>query len=559
MADRVFVSHGGTLTTPGIASIPYEGIGHPVSILFPTPSQSSKVEIMDELSLLIGRWWQRCFVGGWTHAFFTVVRSDCFVAEVVQRPRYEFLTLNSGCKAMVVCHARCSLLSSGKLVIGWGETDKRKRLEAMFKRERSLASKQQGMPRISGSLLKKLAELVVGTEDITYLNLMEFGVKWGQGKQPKEVEGGVMQVANVAITWGVGALHSMACGLSGLSAPFCAKTTKFVPAMLATEARKMRVVITEEHDPHNDRTEITVQGGHHLDMKHGYYSAAEGRKVVVLDFASMHPTIVIAKDICPTNRSVLPALLSRLLSIKSECERGKTTACMVKRAYVKFQMVATTGWLGRKLINGGTTGRRKCYAKILSVTRDILKEVIDHCRYLATTETFQGIEVVYGVTDSIFLSVPNRRSICIGALLEHINANLILPQYGAPIRLTHERTFDTLLLLQRNRYCGYTDKANFYTVGIKRRTDHEVASALDDLIYRTLLTPSPDLVNNALDKLMRHLDERNQWRPRARDVVEGVANVCDGGPTPPVIARVIHQIDTLPYPTGQVKRSLGCY
>jgi hypothetical protein len=130
-------------------------------------------------------------------------------------------------------------------------------------------------------------------------------------------------------------------------------------------------------------------------MKHGYYSAAEGKKVVVLDFASMHPTIAIAKDICLTNRGVLPALLSRLLSIKSECGLGETTACMVKRAYVKFQMVATTGWLGRKLFNGGPTGRRKCYAKVLSNTRDILREVIDHCKYLATTEAFQGIEVVY--------------------------------------------------------------------------------------------------------------------------------------------------------------------
>ena len=559
MADRVFVSHGGTLTTPGIASIPYAGIGHPVSICFPTPSQSCKVEITDELRLLIGRWWQRCFVGGWTHEFFSVTRRDRFVAEVVPRPRYELLTVNSGCKAMVVCHARCSLLSSGKLVIGWGETDKRKRLEAMFRRERSMASKQKEMPTISGSLLKKLSGLVVGTGDVTYLNLMEFGEKWGQGKQSKEVEGGVMEVAKIAITWGVGAVHSMACELSGLVAPFGTTTTKFVPAMLLTEARKMRVGMTEEHDPRNGGAEITVQGGHHLDMKHGYYSAAEGRKVVVLDFASMHPTIAIAKDICPTNRGVLPALLSRLLSIKSECELGETTACMVKRAYVKFQMVATTGWLGRKVINGGTTGRRKCYAQILSITRDILKEVIDHCRYLATTETFQGIEVVYGVTDSIFLSVPDRRSICVGALLEHINAKLILPQYGAPIRLTHERTFNTLLLLQRNRYCGYTDKANFYTVGIRRRTDHEVASALDDLIYRTLLAPSPDLVNDALDKLRMHLDERNQWRPHARGVVEGVTNVCDGGPTPPVIARVMQQINRLAYPTGQVKRSLGCY
>ena len=203
-------------------------------------------------------------MGGWTHAFFTVVRSDRFVAEVVQRPRYEFLTVNFGCKAMVVSHARCSLLSSGKLVVGCGETDKRKRLEAMFKRERSLASKQKGMPTISGSLLKKLSGLVVGTGDVTYLNLMEFGEKWGQGKQSKEVEGGVMEVAKIAITWGVGAVHSMACELSGLSAPFGATTTKFVPAMLLTEARKMRVAITEEHDPHNGRAEITVQGGHPL-------------------------------------------------------------------------------------------------------------------------------------------------------------------------------------------------------------------------------------------------------------------------------------------------------
>ena len=103
------------------------------------------------------------------------------------------------------------------------------------------------------------------------------------------------------------------------------------------------------------------------------------------------------------------------------------------------------------------------------------------------------------------------------------------------------------------------DKANFYTVGIKRRTDHEVGQALDDIIYRTLLAPSPDLINDALDTLRIHLEERNQWRTHARGVVERVANVYDGGPSPPVIARVMQQINTLAYPTGQVKRSLDCY
>ena len=165
MADRVFVSHGGTLGDPGIASIPYKATGHAVCILFPKPSESGRVHFVEEMSLLIGRWWRRCFVGGWTHAFFTVVRTGCFVAEVVKRPRYEFLTINSQCKAMVVCQARCSLLSSGKLLIGWGETDKRMRLEALFKRERSLAAKQREMPTIPGSLLKKLSALAVGGEE----------------------------------------------------------------------------------------------------------------------------------------------------------------------------------------------------------------------------------------------------------------------------------------------------------------------------------------------------------------------------------------------------------
>ena len=81
-----------------------------------------------------------------------------------------------------------------------------------------------------------------------------------------------MEVAMLAIHWGVSDVHSTACKLSGLSAPFGATTTKFVPAMLSTEAIRMRVATTEDPPPHGDGTEITVQGGHHLVMRNGYYS-----------------------------------------------------------------------------------------------------------------------------------------------------------------------------------------------------------------------------------------------------------------------------------------------
>lgn len=498
-------------------------------------------------------------MGDWTHAFFTVVRTGCFVAEVVKRPRYEFLTVNARCKAMVVCHARCSILSSGKLLMGWGEPDKRLRLEALFKREKSMAAKQAGMPKICESLVQRLSALTVGGREVEYLSLKKFGEKWGQGKQLTEHSGDVMQLAKLSMNWGVSDLHSTACDLSGLSVPFGATTTKFVPAMLSREATRMQVATTEESPLSAEGTEITVQGGHHLSMRNGYYAATEGKQVIVLDFASMHPTIAIAGNICPTGRGVLPAALSRLLEIKLKCELGGTTADRVKRAYVKFQMVATTGWLGRKLVNGGTTKRRECYARILATTRDILESVIDHCKCLSITEEFKGIDVVYGVTDSVFLSVPRRQSIDVGALLSNINTSLILPRYGAPIRLTHERTFVTLLLLKRNQYCGCTDESGFYHVGIRRRTDHEIASTLDDLIFRTLVAPSPARATVALGELTVQLEPRNHWRSHARSVVQAVERACDGGPSPPIITKVLQMIDQVTPPTGRVKRSLDRY
>ena len=195
----------------------------------------------------------------------------------------------------------------------------------------------------------------------------------------------------------------------------------------------------------------------------------------------------------------------------------------------------------------------------IAITRDILQAVIDHCKCLASTEEFKGIDVVYGVTDSVFLSVPKWQSIGIDALLSNINSNLILPRYGAPIRLTHERTFATLLLLKRNQYCGCTDKSDFYHVGIRRRTDHEIASMLNDLIYRTLVAPSPALAAVALSELRVQLEKRNQWRSHARVVVQGVACACEGGGTPPAIAHVLQMIDETTTPPGRVKRSLECY
>lgn len=559
MAARVFVSHGGTLGEPEIAPIPYIGTGNLVHILFPNPTGPRPGPGLSALRSVIEEWWRRCFIGRWTHAFFTIVRTGCFVAEVVPRPRYELLTINSECKAMVVCQARWSLLSSGELLIGWGKTDKRKRWEAMFRRHRSLAAAQRGMPRIGGSLLNKISGLGVGGGETRYLNLMEFGEKWRKGCSGRTVEGGVMEVARMALDWGVAAVHSMACKLSGLCAPLGVTTTKFVPAMLSVEAGRQHGTLTEPSAPYTAQDEIVVKGGLHLNPKIGYYSEVEGREVTVLDFTSMHATIAIAMDICPTGRSLVPHLLSRLLAIKSECELEDTPAAQVMRAFVKFQMVATTGWLGRKLANGGTIARRKCYARILAVTRNILQDVVEHCEYLATTEGFAGMEVVYGVTDSLFLMLPKRKSTTIAALLHNLHSTLIHPRYGAPIRLTHERTFATLLLLKRNQYCGYTDKSKFYHAGIRRRTDHDVAITLTDLVYRSLIAPSPDMAAAALNELRTQLEKRNQWRTHARGVAEGVAHACKGAATPLAMASVMQVIDATPTPIGPAKRSLDCY
>jgi DNA polymerase elongation subunit (family B) len=302
--------------------------------------------------------------------------------------------------------------------------------------------------------------------------------------------------------------------------------------------------------------ELHVRGGMHLEPERGFYERAADRGVCELDFESMHPSVVITRGICPTGKGVLPKLMESLLDNKRVCENSEAKNLMVRRAFFKSIMVCTTGWLGRKLANGGDSIRRECYGRILQATRDILTETIEACNKLSTTEDFQGLCVVYGVTDSVFVMTPVGEAADLRDALSH---SAIRPSFGGSVNLCVNRVYETLLLIKKNQYCGYDTDNRFKQIGLLRSTQHTNERIVINASYEALLAPNPVILNIKLHLLSKTLDTWPQWRPSTQDAIQTLRRACGTGPLPTSLTKVIELVGCVQPASGPKCRTLLCY
>jgi DNA polymerase, archaea type len=195
------------------------------------------------------------------------------------------------------------------------------------------------------------------------------------------------------------------------------RTSLFVDALLIPTADRHHVGVPPSHFA--GRAEA-IEGGYVHAIKPGIY-----RWVVVLDFKSMYPSIIISKNICFTTLSpvgttvspsgakfltpdirpgIIPEILQRLLTERDNFRSlgRKAEAPELKQYYdglqnaVKILMNSFYGVLASSFYR---FTNKDIGAAITSFARESITHVI-------STLEGQGIEVVYSDTDSVFLRSP---------------------------------------------------------------------------------------------------------------------------------------------------------
>ncbi len=196
------------------------------------------------------------------------------------------------------------------------------------------------------------------------------------------------------------------------------RTSQFIDAMLIPRADRLGVGVPMNH---RARRDAPIEGGYVHAIKPGIY-----RWVVVLDFKSMYPSIIISKNLCFTTLSpagttvspsgarflsreirpgVIPAILAELLAERDQLRRrmaGAPTAA--ERAYfdglqnaVKILMNSFYGVLASSFYRFTD---KEIGAAITSFAREAITSII-------AALAADGNEVVYSDTDSVFVLSPD--------------------------------------------------------------------------------------------------------------------------------------------------------
>lgn len=179
--------------------------------------------------------------------------------------------------------------------------------------------------------------------------------------------------------------------------------------------------------------------------------------VVVLDFASMYPSILIANNICISThlgngefskrvQGILPGITHHLLS-----ERKKIKTQLAGKSGIEYQILfarqnglkvmanSMYGALGFK--NNIYFGSSECANKITEIARQMLQNVISY------VDEVEGMEVVYGDTDSVFVKLRSRDDTKFYEVCEEINKTL-----PNPMSLEYEELYDSVMFFSKKRY-----------------------------------------------------------------------------------------------------------
>jgi DNA polymerase delta subunit 1 len=230
--------------------------------------------------------------------------------------------------------------------------------------------------------------------------------------------------------------------------------------------------------------EASYEGAKVLDANVGLHTDAP---VIVLDFASLYPSIMRAYNICPSTMciqqpqqyqdnyneiavseskrlwyakdtlGVVPALLEELALFRKDAKKKMAIA------KEKGDMQAAALFDGRQLaykisMNScyGFFGVQRGFLPIVDIAKSVTskgRDMIIMARDIACSNV-KGLCVVYGDTDSIFCKLASGTTV--EQAFEHgeFLARVITSSLPPPVLMEFEKTYVNLLLVSKKRYAG---------------------------------------------------------------------------------------------------------
>ncbi len=298
------------------------------------------------------------------------------------------------------------------------------------------------------------------------------------------------------------------------------RTSLFIDAMLIPRADRRGVGVPMSHFGGRDNP---IEGGYVHAIRPGMY-----RWVVVLDFKSMYPSIIISKNLCFTTldaeagttvapsgarfvprdvrRGLIPEILEELLADRDRFRRAQREAATPELAAyydglqnaVKVLMNSFYGVLASSFYR---FTNKDIGAAITSFAREAITSII---RALET----DGYEVVYSDTDSVFVRSP----------VESLEG---AKEFGETVakRFTHEgTTFEFQSVFE-----------SFFSHGVKKRYVGRTVWPREELVVRGYETRRTDAFDYQSEALMEVFDlvlrgDTDGAVKRARELVGAVRN-----------------------------------
>ena len=231
---------------------------------------------------------------------------------------------------------------------------------------------------------------------------------------------------------------------------------------------------------------ISYEGG--LIIEPEKYGMIEGN-IEVIDYNSLYPNIIFKNTICFTKWNILPEICGSLLikrnEIKNKIIESKENERSILILFEKALKLTTNSLYGCIGFKNFKFYDVKTASLITEIGRNILKE----------TKIFienKGFKVIYGITDSLFILIENKKEL--KELLIKEISNKFLP-------CKIEKSFKILFILTKLSYFGYNEKNELLITGMESKKSnycHLLHKIQIDLMKFVLDKKNKDEIENEL-------------------------------------------------------------
>lgn len=255
-------------------------------------------------------------------------------------------------------------------------------------------------------------------------------------------------------------------------------------------------------------SEANFQGAVVVDPKPGFYTSC----VSTVDFASLYPTIMIAFNMCYTNRrqvvssfelarslNVPEAAATRILAFAGNSKhliravpadarefhrcghadfRKKNVGLLPQilqtllknRKRAKSELKQATSEIERNVLNGKQLALKLCANSLYGFTGTSMELGMLPCPDIASSVTYMGRKLIvstktkcekkfnvtgiYGDTDSVFFHHPGVQCVKTASKLAETMSSYMNKMFPRPIELEFEKVYNPFLLLKKKRYVG---------------------------------------------------------------------------------------------------------